>query len=161
MRKRKEKKKGNFFTDFKDFITKGNIFELAIAVVMGAAFGKIITSAVNELIMPLLSLALGGRNFSDLKWIIKPAEYDIIDGITVLVKNETAFGYGSFIQACVEFLIIALCIFLFVRLVMKIREGHKKKAAPPPAEEPAKITQEELLTEIRDLLKANNNSDKT
>lgn len=148
----KEKKKSTFWADFKAFITKGNILQLAIAVIIGAAFGKIIAALVDQIIMPLISLAFGGVSFADLKWVIKPAEYDTLG---VLMKNETALGYGLFIQATIDFLIIAFCIFLFIRLVTRAQTGLKKPKTDSPAApaEPPKPTQEELLAEIRDLIK--------
>jgi large conductance mechanosensitive channel len=163
--KMRRRKKSTFFADFKKFISKGNIVDLAIAVIIGGAFGKIITSLVNNIIMPPLSLALGGGDITDLKWVLRPAIYDVVDGIAVLVKNETAIGYGFFIQAIIEFLIIAFCIFLIFRLVTNARNNlkkiHKKSdAAADIAVEPPKLTQEELLAEIRDLLRESKEKDR-
>lgn len=158
MKDKKEKRKSGFFSDFKKFISRGNILDLAVAVIIGAAFGKIISSMVNDIIMPLISLALGGISFKDLKWVIRQA--NPAAGVT-----ETALGYGSFIQATVDFLIIAICIFIMIRLIAKAQSGMNKlkqkdqaKAASDPrtpAQEPVpvKTASEELLTEIRDLLK--------
>lgn len=126
--------------EFKDFALKGNVIDLAVAVVIGGAFGKIVTSLVNDLIMPLVSTLLGGVSFSDLKYVITPAQGEIA---------EVAFAYGAFIQAVVDFLIIAFCIFLLVKFISKAKRKKEEVPATPP--EPTK--EEVLLTEIRDLLK--------
>lgn len=119
-----------FFLEFKEFVSKGNVLDLAVAVVMGSAFGKIVSSLVDDIIMPLFGI-LVGRNFADL---------------TVDI-NGSPLAYGSFVQAIVDFLIIAFCIFLFTKLINKF----KKKQ--PPKEEPKKSDEVILLEEIRDLLK--------
>jgi len=109
-----------FWADFKKFISKGNIVDLALAVVIGAAFNKIVTSLVNDVIMPLISLAVGGADVSDWKWVITPAEYDANGA---LVVAETALKYGNFIQTIIDFLIIALSLFI----AFKIFNYSKKK----------------------------------
>ena len=127
--------------DFKEFAFKGNVLDMAIGVIIGGAFGKIVTSLVNDLIMPIISILTGGINFKDLKLVITPAHGDVA---------ENAIMYGSFIQNVVDFLIIAFCIFLFVRLI----EKFKKKEDAKVEEAPAKADDVVLLEEIRDLLKA-------
>ncbi|MHB1155137.1 MAG: large-conductance mechanosensitive channel protein MscL [Eubacteriales bacterium] len=130
------------FQEFKKFAFKGNVIDLAVAVIIGGAFGKIVTSLVNDVIMPLVGIILGGINFKDLKYVITPASGDIA---------EAALRYGAFIQSIVDFLIIAFSIFLFVQLISKT----KKKAPPPPPPAPPVPTKEEvLLSEIRDILKS-------
>ena len=129
--------------DFKEFAFKGNVLDMAIGVIIGGAFGKIVTSLVNDLIMPIISILTGGLNFTDLKYVITPAHGDIA---------ENAIAYGSFIQNVVDFLIIAFCIFMFVRLI----EKFKKKEEANIEEEHAKADDVVLLEEIRDLLKAKN-----
>ena len=123
--------------EFKKFALKGNVLDLAVAVIIGAAFGKIVTSLVNDIIMPVVSMILGGVSFADLKYVITPASGDIA---------EVAITYGIFIQSIVDFLIIAFSIFLFVKLISKRKK--KEEAAPP-----SPSSEEKLLTEIRDLLK--------
>lgn len=125
--------------EFKKFALKGNVLDLAIGVIIGGAFGKIVTSLVNDIIMPIVSILLGGMNFTDFKYVIKPATETVA---------ESAIRYGAFIQSAVDFLIIAFSIFLFVKLITKFK---KKEDAPATAEQ----AKEEvlLLTEIRDLLK--------
>ncbi|WP_448946491.1 large-conductance mechanosensitive channel protein MscL [Lachnoanaerobaculum sp.] len=127
--------------DFKEFAFKGNVLDMAIGVIIGAAFGKIVTSLVNDLIMPIISILTGGINFTDLKYVITPKHGDIA---------ENAIAYGSFIQNVVNFFIIAFCIFIFVRLI----EKFKKKEDAKVEEAPAKADDVVLLEEIRDLLKA-------
>ena len=126
--------------DFKEFAFKGNVLDMAIGVIIGAAFGKIVTSLVNDLIMPIISILTGGINFKDLKLVITPAHGDVA---------ENAIAYGSFIQNVVDFLIIAFCIFLFVRLIEKFKKKEEVKV-----EAPKKADDVVLLEEIRDLLKA-------
>ena len=105
-----------FFKEFKDFIARGNVLQLAIGVVVGGAFGKITTSLVNDIITPLIASLIGTSGFSDLKWVIKPAN-------EVAGTTEIALKYGSFIQTILDFLIIAFCIFLVMKLLMKIGSG--------------------------------------
>ncbi len=126
--------------DFKEFAFKGNVLDMAIGVIIGAAFGKIVTSLVNDLIMPIISILTGGINFTNLKFVITPAHGDVA---------ENAVAYGSFIQNVVDFLIIAFCIFLFVRLIEKFKKKEEVKV-----EAPKKADDVVLLEEIRDLLKA-------
>ncbi len=133
--------------EFKEFIAKGNVIDMAVGVIIGGAFGKIVTSLVNDVLMPLLGLATGGVDFSTKKLVMSPA---VIENGEV-VKEEAALLYGSFIQNIIDFLLIAICIFFFIKAINKMKEKLAKKEEKP--EEPAKPTTEELLTEIRDLLK--------
>lgn len=126
--------------EFKEFALKGNVLDLAIGVIIGGAFGKIVTSLVNDILMPILGVLIGGIDFSDLKFVIAPASGD---------AAELAFRYGSFIQSIIDFLIIAFSIFIFIKI---ITSRKKKEPAPAPAP-PAPSNQEILLAEIRDLLK--------
>lgn len=127
--------------DFKKFIIRGNVVDLAVAVIIGGAFGKIVTSLVNDLIMPLIGVLLGKVNFRELKWVIEEAVGD---------APEVAVTYGQFIQNVVDFVIIAFVIFIMIRLIEKM----KAKPAPAPEAAPAPIPEDiQLLTEIRDLLK--------
>lgn len=132
------------FKEFKEFAVKGNVMDMAIGVVIGGAFGKIVTSLVSDIIMPLISAATGGLTFTDWKWVIREA---VMDGETV-VTPELALTWGNFLQVIFDFIIIAFCIFLVVKGI----NSMKKKEEPAP-EAPKGPTQEELLTEIRDLLK--------
>jgi large conductance mechanosensitive channel len=137
--------------EFKQFAFKGNVLDLAVGVIMGGAFGKIVTSVVNDLIMPIIGSLMAGMDFKSLKYVLTAA---VIEGDTV-IKPEAAIMYGNFIQNVVDFLIVAASIFLFIRLINKSKEKFKKqeeaKTEAPVA--PAGPTQEQLLAEIRDLLK--------
>ena len=138
----------SFLQDFKSFAMKGNVIDMAVGVVIGGAFGKIVSSLVANVIMPPIGLLVGGVNFTDLKWVMKPAE--VVDGKEIAAVT---LNYGNFLQATFDFLIIAFSIFLFIRLLTKLTT--KKEAAAPatPPAPPAPTKEEVLLTEIRDLLK--------
>ena len=126
--------------EFKAFVMRGNVLDLAVGVIIGAAFGKIVASLVNDIFMPIIGMILGNIDFTTL---------EIKIGEPVEGAEQVAIKYGMFIQEIVNFLIIALCIFMFIKLISKIQK--KKDEAPAPAPEPTK--EELLLTEIRDSLK--------
>ncbi|MGM9551559.1 MAG: large-conductance mechanosensitive channel protein MscL [Clostridia bacterium] len=141
-----------FLKDFKSFAMKGNVIDMAVGVVIGSAFGKIVTSIVNDVIMPIFGVLTAGIKFTDLKWVLSPQVVDEVTG--EVTKAEIALTYGNLIQNVVDFLLIALSIFVVIRIVTKASEKlRKQEEAVPESEEPAGPTQEELLTEIRDLLK--------
>ena len=141
---------GKFINDFKEFAIKGNVIDMAVGVIIGGAFGKIVTSMVNDMIMPLIGVITGGVNFTDLKWIIQPEKL-ATDGTTV-ESAAVSVNYGMCVQNVVDFLIIAFCIFVAIRLLSKLkRKKEEEPAAPAPAPEPT--NEEKLLSEIRDLLK--------
>ena len=144
-----------FIAEFKEFAMKGNVVDMAIGVVIGAAFGKITTSLVNDVIMPLISRITGGVDFSAWKWVLKAAEVDETGAETAA---EIAVNYGSFIAVVLDFLIIALVLFMVVKAINKLRSIGKKEE---PAEEEPAPTAEETLTEIRDLLKENSDGSHT
>ncbi|HET7332925.1 large-conductance mechanosensitive channel protein MscL [Dyella sp.] len=125
--------------EFKEFATRGNVVDMAVGVVIGAAFGKIVTSLVSDLIMPPIGWITGGIDFSDMKWVIRPAD----NSNPAHKIPEVAIAYGSFINTVIAFLIVAFAIFLLVKLVNRFYQ--KAAAATPP--------EVALLTEIRDLLK--------
>ncbi len=154
---------GKFIEDFKAFALKGNVVDMAVGVIIGGAFGKIVTSVVNDIIMPPLGVLIGGMNFKDLKWVMVEAKPEVLDeagNVVVAAVKEATLNYGAFIQNVVDFLIIALSIFFVIKGIAKLTELTKKKekeaeaaaAATPPAP-PAPSKEEVLLTEIRDLLK--------
>ena len=128
--------------EFKDFAMRGNVIDLAVGVIIGGAFGKIIASLVADVIMPPIGLLVGGVNFVDLKWQMKPAM--IVDGVK---KAAVTLNYGNFIQVTFDFLIVAFCIFLFVKGINSMSKKKEEEAPAVPSKE------EQLLTEIRDLLK--------
>lgn len=129
-------------TEFKEFAMRGNVIDMAVGIVIGGAFGKIVTSLVNDVIMPPIGYITGGVDFSKMKWILKPAD----DSDPKHKIAEVAINYGTFINTIITFIIIAFAIFMVVKLINKV---HKKEEAAPAAP-PADVT---LLTEIRDLLK--------
>lgn len=137
-----------FLKDFKAFAMKGNVIDMAVGVVIGGAFGKIVTSIVNDVIMPLVSKLTGGINFTEWKYVLAKETVDA----TGEIIPEVALTYGNLIQNVVDFLIIAFSIFVVIRVMTKAGEKLKKKEEEAHAA-PAGPTQEELLTEIRDLLK--------
>ena len=124
--------------EFREFVMRGNVLDLAVGVVIGAAFGKIVSSLVGDVIMPPIGVLLGGVDFSQIGWVLKPAVGD---------KPAVVLGIGKFIQAIVDFLVIAFVIFLVVKAVNRM-----KREEPPPAPAGPRPT-ERLLTEIRDLLR--------
>ena len=130
--------------EFKEFAMRGNVIDLAVGVVIGGAFGKIVTSLVNDVIMPPIGLLTGGVDFSDMKWVLKPA--DNTDPTHKVA--EVAVNYGMFINTLIQFLIVAFAIFLLVKAINRL--SRKQEEAAPPAAPPADVV---LLTEIRDLLK--------
>ena len=140
--------KSSSIQDFKAFALKGNVVDMAVGVIIGGAFGKIVTSIVNNIIMPPIGLAVGGVDFSDLKLTLKEA---VMNGEEV-VSEAVTWNYGAFIQDVVDFLIIAFCVFLLVKGITALtRQTEEEPAAPAPEPEPT--AEEKLLTEIRDLLK--------
>lgn len=147
------KKKGSkFLQDFKAFALKGNVMDMAVGVIIGGAFGKIVSSLVADVIMPLLGLLIGGINFTDLHFTLKAATE--VDGVA---QPAVMLNYGTFLQTMFDFLIIAFSIFLFIKLLSNLQ--RKKEAAPAP-EPPAPSKEEQLLTEIRDLLAESKRAEK-
>lgn len=133
--------------EFKDFAMRGNVIDLAVGIIIGAAFGKIVSSIVNDIIMPPIGLLVGGIDFKDIAITMKDAVVDPATG--KLVKAAVTLKVGNFIQSIVDFTIVAFAIFLLIRGINRL--GKKKEEAPAPPPVPSK--EEELLTEIRDLLK--------
>ncbi len=140
-----------FFKEFKEFAMKGNVMDMAIGVIIGGAFGKIVTSLVNDLLMPLIGALIGNVDFTTLSATLRPA---VMNGEEV-VKEAVTLNYGNFIQTTVDFLIVAFCIFLVIKLINKASNMVKKpvEEAPAAPAEPEPTKEEMLLTEIRDLLK--------
>lgn len=151
-------KKKSIFTEFKEFISRGNVIDMAVGVIIGGAFTKIVNSVVSDLIMPALGVLTGNIDFAELKIVLSEA---VMEGETV-VKEELAIRYGVFLDALLNFLLIAICVFAMVKIINtvktqaeKLRKKEEEEAAaeaPAPAPDP----QLELLTEIRDLLKDKN-----
>ena len=137
---------GKFMQEFKEFAMKGNVMDMAVGVVIGGAFGKIVSSLVSDIIMPLIGAITGGLNFTDWKWVIREA---VMDGETVVTPALT-MTWGNFLQVIFDFIIIAFFIFLVIKGINKMKREEPKPEEPAA---PAGPTQEELLAEIRDLLK--------
>ena len=139
-----------FLEEFRAFIAKGNVLDLAVGVIIGGAFGKISTSLVNDIIMPAVSMLVGGITFSDWKIVLKQAVLDV-DGVKELAP-AVAINYGTFLSTILDFLIIAFAVFCLIRFLNNLhRKKEEAPAAPPAPPEPS--AEEKLLTEIRDLLK--------
>lgn len=141
-----------FLKEFKEFAVKGNVMDMAVGVIIGGAFGKIVTSVVNDIIMPPVGLLIGGVDFSDMKLTMKQA---VLDAAGEVVTPAVTWNYGAFIQQVVDFTILAFCVFILVKAINTLNKKKKEEPAPAPAPAPEpKPTKEELLlTEIRDLLK--------
>ena len=138
-----------FLKEFKAFALKGNVVDMAVGVIIGGAFGKIVSSLVNDIIMPPIGLLVGGVDFTDLKLTIKD---QVLDAAGAVLTPAVTWNYGAFIQQVVDFTILALCVFVMVKVMNKLmKKEEAKPAAPAPAPAPSK--EEVLLTEIRDLLK--------
>jgi large conductance mechanosensitive channel len=134
--------------DFKEFAMKGNVIDLAVGIIIGAAFGKIISSLVNDIIMPPIGLLVGGIDFKEIA--IKMTEAVVDPATGKVIKEAVTLKIGNFIQTVVDFIIVAFAIFMMIKGVTKL---NKKKAAEVPTAPPAPTRDQELLTEIRDLLK--------
>jgi len=132
--------------EFRDFAVRGNVIDLAVGVIIGGAFGKIVSSLVADVIMPAIGVLVGGVNFSELKWVLKPEI--VTDGVT---KAAVTLNYGNFLQVTFDFIIIAFAIFMFIKGINSFKKKEEAKPAPAEPEKPSK--EELLLTEIRDLLK--------
>jgi large conductance mechanosensitive channel len=131
--------------EFKQFAVKGNMIDMAVGIIIGGAFGKIVSSLVNDVLMPPLGLLIGGVDFTDLKAILKQASVNELgEAVPAVTLN-----YGNFVQAAIDFLIIALVVFMMIKAI----NGLKKKEEAAPTAPPAPTKDQQLLTEIRDLLK--------
>jgi large conductance mechanosensitive channel len=130
----------SFFSEFKAFAMRGNVIDLAVGVVIGAAFGKIVTSLVDQVIMPPIGLLIGGVDFSAYKWVLQAAGPD--------GKGEVAILFGAFLNTMIQFTIVAFAIFLVIKVMNRLIKKQEEAPAPPAADV-------QLLTEIRDLLKNN------
>ena len=146
---------GKFLEDFKAFALKGNVIDLAVGVIVGGAFGEIVSSLVNDIIMPVITLCTGGTGFENMKFIIRHGIPATEAGVAEV--KEVAINYGKFIMNIVDFFVIALSIFIALRFIMKFkRKWEKPEPVKEPEAEPAPTKEELLLGEIRDLLKQQN-----
>ncbi|SUB78885.1 Large-conductance mechanosensitive channel [Segatella buccae] len=134
--------------EFKEFAVKGNAVDMAVGVIIGGAFGKIVSSIVDDIIMPPVGWLIGGVNFSDLKFTLPAVEISGVENMTAATIN-----YGNFLQTLIDFTIIAFCVFLLVKGINKLARKKKEETPAPEAPAPEPTAEEKLLTEIRDLLK--------
>ncbi len=143
-----------FIKDFKNFAMKGNVMDLAVGVIIGAAFGKIVSALVDDILMPIIGMVSGGEKFDDKFLVLKYAkEGDHYDSLTKAKEaGANVFAYGHFIQTIVDFLIIAFCIFLIIRTMTRLEKLKEEEPAPAPAP-PEPSSTDKLLMEIRDSLK--------
>jgi large conductance mechanosensitive channel len=142
-----------FFKEFKQFAMRGNVVDMAVGIIIGAAFGKIVTSVVNDIIMPGIGLLVGGVNFTDLKLVLKKA---VMEGEQIISPAVT-INYGNFLQVTFDFIIVAFAIFLLIKAMNTLnRKKEEKAAAPAPAPVPEPSAEEKLLKEILDELKKKN-----
>ncbi|MDR1974641.1 MAG: large-conductance mechanosensitive channel protein MscL [Bacteroidales bacterium] len=147
-------KKKSFLTQFKEFAMRGNVIDMAVGIIIGGAFGKIVSSIVTDIIMPPVGLLIGNMDFSKMKWVMKEA----VEESGKIITPEVTLNYGEFINTIINFIIIAFSIFIVIRTINKVEERakhliegdtNKDEATPPPPP----TNEEVLLTEIRDLLK--------
>ena len=147
------------FNDFKKFALKGNVIDMAVGVIIGGAFGKIVTSLVNDIIMPFISVLTANINFADLKYTLVPAVVEVVEGVETVTTAAVTVNYGMFIQNIIDFLIIAFSIFITLKIIFKRRDDRLKKEAEEKerleAEKPKPETELDVLSEIRELLKGN------
>ena len=137
-----------FLQEFKTFAMRGNVMDMAVGVIIGGAFGKIITSLVNDILMPPIGWLIGGMDFTKLS-----LRFPAREGM-----EQVTWNYGNFIQVLIDFIIVAFCIFLMIKVIKRLSQlGKKKEEEPAAPAEPELTKEEQLLTEIRDLLKKDNN----
>ena len=141
-----------FLQEFKAFALKGNVMDMAVGVIIGGAFGKIVTSLVNDILMPPIGVLVGNTDFTDLSVVLRKG---VEATETTPAIAEVTWKYGAFIQQCVDFAILAFCVFLMVKIMNQLikKRDTAPAPAPAPAPEPEPSAEEKLLTEIRDLLK--------
>ena len=141
-----------FLKEFKEFAVKGNVMDLAVGVIIGGAFGKIVDSVVKDLVMPVISAIIGSPDFSNMYMVLKDPASGIKEGMALAdaraVENAVVFAYGNFITVAINFILLAFAVFLMIKGINRL----KRKEEPKPAA-PAGPTQEQLLAEIRDLLR--------
>ena len=136
--------------EFKTFIARGNVIDLAVGVIIGGAFGKITTSLVNDVFMPFISWLFGARDMTALNLLVRP---EVVNEAGEVVQEAITIGFGSFAATIIDFFLIALVVFAMVKVMNTLRDRLEKKEEPAPAAPPAPSAEEVLLTEIRDLLK--------
>ena len=144
-------KKNGLIQEFKNFIMRGNVIDMAVGVIIATAFGKITTSLVNDVFMPAIGMLIGGIDLAKLNIILKPA---VLDEAGAVLTEAVTLGIGTFLTTIIDFILVAFCVFIFVKVVAKMQNIRKKEEeAAEEAAPPEPSNEEKLLTEIRDLLK--------
>lgn len=145
-------KKNGLIQEFKEFIMRGNVIDMAVGVIIATAFGKITTSLVNDVCMPAIGMLIGGIDLAKLNIILKPA---VLDEAGAVVTEAVTLGIGTFLTTIIDFILVALCVFVFIKVIAKMKNLRKKEeeAVEEVAAPPEPSNEEKLLTEIRDLLK--------
>lgn len=141
--------------EFREFAMRGNVVDMAVGIIIGGAFGKIVASVVNDILMPPIGILIGGVNFKDLKLTIKEGVSETVDAAGNVIAagiDPVTINYGNFVQNVVDFVIIAFAIFMMIKGMNRLKRKEEAAPAPPPAP-PEPSNEEKLLTEIRDLLK--------
>lgn len=151
--KKEKKDKFKLAKEFKAFISKGNVLDMAVGLIIGSAFTAIVNSVVGDLLMPVLGLVTGKVDFSQLKWVLQP---EVLNEAGEVVTAEVAVRYGVFIQSIISFLLIALSVFILIKVISGLKRKKKEEPKPEPKPDPQVV----LLTEIRDLLKEKETADK-
>lgn len=148
-------KASGFVKELKEFAMRGNVIDMAVGIIIGGAFGKIVSSLVSDVIMPPIGLLLGGVDFKDMKWVIRDAQPAIMDGDTVISEaiQAVSLNYGLFINSIIDFVLIAFAIFIMIKALNSARRNNEPAEAPAPPAPPEPSKEEKLLTEIRDILK--------
>lgn len=157
-KKVEKKDKFKLAKEFKAFISKGNVLDMAVGLIIGSAFTAIVNSLVGDLLMPLLGLLTGKMDFSQLKLVLQPGVEEVLDeagNVVTPAVAEISLNYGSFIQSVISFLLIALAVFILVKVISKLHRKKKEEPKPEPKPDPQIV----LLTEIRDLLKEKETSE--
>lgn len=153
-----KKEKFKLAKEFRAFISRGNVLDMAVGLIIGSAFTAIVNSLVGDLLMPLLGLLTGKMDFSQLKLVLQPAVEEVLDeagNVVTPAVAEISLNYGSFIQSIISFLLIALAVFTLIKVISKLHRKKKEEPKPEPKPDPQIV----LLTEIRDLLKENDTAD--
>ncbi len=140
-------KKNGFFAEFRNFIMRGNVIDMAVGVVVGGAFSKIVSSLVADIVTPFISLLTGASSFAELKWTIKAAEVKIVDGVENVITPATTVNYGTFIQYIIDFILIAFSIFCVIKAISKMREKTEKMKQTPEMIEAQKAEEEKAAAE--------------
>ena len=145
-----------FISEFKEFAMRGNVIDMAVGIVIGGAFGKIVSSLVGNIVMPVVGMITGGTDFSEMKLVLQEGAEEVTaaDGTVTPAVAEVAIGYGVFINTVIDFIIIAFAIFVVIKMMNTAKKKFEKEKIEEPAKAPEPSAEEKLLMEIRDAIKA-------